>query len=305
MNQIAHAHAKVNLFLNVSAKRPDGFHDIASVFEPISLADTITVKPAPSFRLTVENQAPGITTEELLTGNLLEKVARHFIDGSARVPPLHVHLVKRIPAGAGLGGGSTDAAALIALINDMFGLAMPLADQMELGARFGSDVPFFLKGGLAKVTGRGEVVERLGPALPLHLVLIWPGVSVSTPLAYRECVSPAPDSRFEAFVQAAGAMANGKRPLDPEALFAVAAVNDFQKGVGEKFPQVAEALKALASHTPQVLMSGSGSTVFGVFADANAARRARESLTTQWPWTQMVTGMDRGFRLEGLPSKAA
>lgn len=292
----AHCFAKVNLFLNVAARRVDGFHEIQSVFQTIALFDTVTVSESVRFSLTVTNDAPGITTEELGQGNLLEKVARHFSD-TRGLPPLAVTLHKRIPAGAGLGGGSTDAAGLIRLIDRQFRLGLTADAMRDLGARFGSDVPFFMEGGAAKVTGRGEWVESLGGSLPVELVLVWPDVAVSTALAYRECVVPAPHEGFGRFVQKASAMAAGRAAFDAAHLFEEGPVNDFQDRVSARFPEVARALSDLKEFAPVSMMSGSGSTVFGLFQTKEAADRAFEELKLRWRWCYRATGSSHGSLL--------
>ncbi|MBN8216837.1 MAG: 4-(cytidine 5'-diphospho)-2-C-methyl-D-erythritol kinase [Spirochaetes bacterium] len=293
----AHCFAKVNLFLNVAARRVDGFHEIRSVFQTIALFDTVTVSESVRFSLEVKNEAPGITTEELAQGNLLEKVARHFSE-TRGLPPLAVTLTKRIPAGAGLGGGSADAAGFIRLIDRQFRLGMSLEAMRDLGARFGSDVPFFIEGGAAKVTGRGERVQSLGGSLPLELVLIWPDVAVSTALAYRECVVPSPHGGFDGFVDQASAMAAGRRDLDAKALFREGPVNDFQDRVASRFPQVSRALQDLKERAPVSMMSGSGSTVFGIFPTKEEADRAFGELKVRWRWCYRASGSPFGSTLE-------
>ena len=167
--------AKLNLFLEVLGRRPDGYHDLATVMIPVSLADSLEVREARRFSLEVEGaRLPRLNT---LTRAWRAVRRRH------RIPGARVRLVKRIPAGSGLGGGSSDAAGLIRALDVLYGLDL---DRAAAGAEVGSDVNFFFAAGAALCTGRGENVARITARVPLHAVIAWPGVSLSTAAVYSK-----------------------------------------------------------------------------------------------------------------------
>ncbi|MEN8149194.1 MAG: 4-(cytidine 5'-diphospho)-2-C-methyl-D-erythritol kinase [Planctomycetota bacterium] len=183
--------AKINLFLEVLSRRADGFHEIDTILRTIGLFDTLFArKGPPGIRLRVEGA--DLPTDG---GNLVHRAAAALLDvlGPGPVPERGVDLtlVKRIPVQAGLGGGSSDAAGTLLLLRDLFAPAAADVDLPGLAARLGSDVPFFLTGGTARATGRGEVIETLDPAPESWLVLFRPDFGLSTPDVYGRVEIPA------------------------------------------------------------------------------------------------------------------
>jgi 4-diphosphocytidyl-2-C-methyl-D-erythritol kinase len=165
--------AKLNLFLEVLGRRPDGYHELVSVMVPVDLYDVLEVAPARRFTLEVDGPPlPGVNTVE----KAWRAVAR-----KRRIPPVRVRLRKGIPAGSGTGGGSSDAAAMIEALDVLFDLGL---DRHEVAAEIGSDVNFFLERGPALCTGRGEKVAPVPAGPPLHAVLYWPGFGLSTGAVY-------------------------------------------------------------------------------------------------------------------------
>jgi len=246
----------------------------------------------------VEGSAPGMRPDELREGNILEKIYGFFRE-RYDLPGISVRLVKNIPVGAGLGGGSSDGAGLIASLNRLFSLGLGAEELREIGARFGSDVPFFIEGGTARVGGRGEEVLRMAglEAAKLFFVLIYPGVSVSTALAYRECVSFGSGTAFPDFlklIESAEGSASGEWIRKLSGL----TVNGFEEKVKTRFPEVKAACEALTLHSPFTLLSGSGSTVFAVFAKEDEARRAHQAVLPKFPASYFVGSTDEGIRLE-------
>jgi 4-diphosphocytidyl-2-C-methyl-D-erythritol kinase len=237
-----HSYAKINWSLRITGKRPDGFHDLETVFQAVSLHDTLTFTPADALTLTCDD--PSIPTDDT---NLVLRAAR-----ALGAPPVAIHLEKRIPAGGGLGGGSSNAAATLVTLAKMFSIDAPLA---ELALSLGSDVPFFLVGGTAYATGRGEVLTALPHAAGVPLLLLMPEERVLTKEAFAgvRCLSP-PLGLERA------------RKLLPQDL-----VNDFEESVFARLPRLA-ALKQrlLGEGAAWAGMSGSGSTIVGAFADATA-----------------------------------
>lgn len=236
------SYAKINWALRITGKRSDGFHDLETVFQTISLHDELTFTE--SDRLTLTCDDPSIPTDET---NLVVRAAR-----ALGAPPVAIHLRKRIPAGGGLGGGSSNAATTLMALgkgrNDLSTIALSL----------GSDVPFFLVGGTAYATGRGEV---LTPLTPMHmpLLLLLPEERVLTKDAFARVTRYSPPRGIDAY-----------RSFD-------AFTNDFEEPVFGMLPSL-RTLKARLYETGAMWagMSGSGSTIVGAFADA-AARDAAAS----------------------------
>jgi 4-diphosphocytidyl-2-C-methyl-D-erythritol kinase len=252
------AYAKVNLTLEILGLRPDGYHDLRSVVLPISLADTIEVE-----------RADGVSSDTGIPGDLCVKAAE-ALDVGARI-----RVVKRIPAGGGLGGGSADAAAVLVALNSLYGLGHSPERLAEIGAEVGSDVPALVLGHIRRapvlMEGRGERVSPL-PAMPVDLVLVFPQVHSST----REVFSrwrPEPPSESAPTGLAAAALARG----DIAAL-AAALANDLEPSATSLHPEIAAALAALREEKPlAAAMTGSGSTVFALVRspDEAAALAAR------------------------------
>ena len=237
--------AKLNLSLRVLSKRPDGFHDIETLMVKLpGLADEITILPADAFSFTCSD--PSLPTD---SKNLVVKAVEALAAKSGQAQPYQIHLVKHIPHGAGLGGGSSNAATVLLALNGQ--LENPLAaDELhQLAAEIGSDVPFFLYAGAAWCRGRGEIIEAATIPQDLPIVLFKPGFSVLTADAYQDCLEaePVPGIRY-----------------DPYRYAGLELVNDLEKPVFAKHRYLAELKDWLQNRrdTKAVLMSGSGSTLF-------------------------------------------
>lgn len=242
------AHAKINWALRVTGKRSDGYHDIETLFQTISLRDELEIEPADSLTLTCSD--PSIPTDER---NLILRAAK-AIGVTARI-----HLEKNIPAGGGLGGGSSDAAALLAA----FGRKDP-----RIALSLGSDVPFFLYGGTAYATGRGEMLTPLPRVAPVPLLLLMPEERVSTAEAYamiRRFSRPLGIDRYRSMI--------ADNLLD----HAADLTNDFEEAIFTKVPALYAFKRRLRqAGAPFASMTGSGSTIVGAFrsqADRDAALR--------------------------------
>ena len=271
------AYAKINLFLDVLDRRDDGFHTIRSVMHSVSLADEITVTVAPSDTPRVILSVSGddmLATDE---GNLVFRAASLYLERSGISAELRVTLEKHIPIGAGLGGGSTDAAATLRVLNRAF-CAFSNNELLILAAELGSDVPYCLIGGTALCFGRGERMERLPENLKLHLVVAVADEHVSTPAAYSELDSifgdfklPRDGDNERPFDLIMESVSTGK--LADEKLY-----NIFEKAVF-KTCFGAESIKArmIELGATHALMSGSGPSVFGIFASEREAIEAKEA----------------------------
>ena len=267
------APAKVNLRLRVLGRRGDGYHDIDTLFQAIDLADEVSVRVGEvGIRLDVSGADVGPTEE-----NLAYRAAVRFSAVFSFALGVDIELTKRVPAGAGLGGGSSDAAAVLRCLAALTGVREDDPRLAQAAVDLGSDVPFFLgPTPLAWGRGRGERLEFL-PALPVaDLVVVSPPVHVSTAAAYAALATVRASRVPEA------AVAPSVRGWDDIARHAE---NDFQAVIVGQHPEVARALAALDSGGASfVLMSGSGSSVFGRFADAGAAGRAAAELSGQLGW---------------------
>ncbi|VAW29119.1 4-diphosphocytidyl-2-C-methyl-D-erythritol kinase, partial [hydrothermal vent metagenome] len=181
--------AKINLGLRVTAKRDDGFHNIESIFYPIPLKDVVEFREASEFKLTVYGKhIPGKLSENLLskTWNLM-----HY---TYRIPPVEVCLLKNIPAGSGLGGGSADASFFMKGLNDLFQLNITNEELMSLAVQLGSDCPFFVLSTPALVTGKGETIEACNLNLSgLFLILVIPRLRLSTGVLFSKAIPKIPD----------------------------------------------------------------------------------------------------------------
>ncbi|WP_420455188.1 4-(cytidine 5'-diphospho)-2-C-methyl-D-erythritol kinase [Rubrivirga sp.] len=270
------APAKVNLGLHVLRRRADGFHDLATVFVPIGWADRLSAAPAPELSLTTDD--PGLPADG---SNLVVRAAlalRHWAGDAGLGATLH--LEKHVPYGAGLGGGSSDAAAALGLLADVWRLDVPEPDLRTLALGLGSDVPFFLDGVAAYGTGRGERLAPVADATgrpyrcPFWLVVAVPPVHVSTADAFA-LVTPSDQDRPDL---AAAVASNDLGRWRAEV------TNDFQPSVEAAVPEVRETREALeGAGAAHAVLSGTGSAVVGVFERGAGARAAVESLQDARP----------------------
>ncbi len=271
----------MNLSLEVLGRRADGYHDLRSVMVPISLADDLEIRlvPEPGIRVTVEGA-------DLPAGpdNLVHRAAVRLLEavrgpgGAAQAPGVALHLVKRIPVGAGLGGGSSDAAGTLLGLDRLLGGGLGEARLAALGLELGADVPFFVHGRPALATGVGERLTPLSDVPTLWFVLVNPGFPVSTAWVFREFAA-ARDSGGR--LTPAASQSTIDRFLQGPALAGLELRNDLETVTLNAYPEL-QALKAelSASGATATLMSGSGPTVFGIFLDELAARAAEGRLRT-------------------------
>jgi len=258
--------AKINLDLRVLNKRPDGYHELRSIFQTISLADVIDVQYQPG-RTRID-----IKSNVNIADNLIVRAADSVMKATRRTGRLGFVLQKRIPIGGGLGGGSSNAAAILLALPLLLGKPLPTEKLMELGAALGSDVPFFLLGGTAVGLGRGTELYPLPDVQPRPALLIAPGIHVSTKEAYaqlgRELTSDSAGS-IDRFQSTAWRIADSS-PYE--------GVNDFERVVFRLHPQLKSIKgKLLKLGARPALMSGSGSSLFGIFPSRQLRDRAVES----------------------------
>ncbi|MCG6956341.1 MAG: 4-(cytidine 5'-diphospho)-2-C-methyl-D-erythritol kinase [Gemmatimonadetes bacterium] len=271
------APAKINLFLKVLGARGDGFHEIETIFQAVDLHDLVRLALTTTGAVEVEVTGADVGPAK---ANLAYRAASALAKAAGTRLGVHVHLEKRIPAGAGLGGGSSDAAAVLRGLNGILGAPLSPQELADIAIDLGSDVPFFLgERTLALGRGRGERLERLPPLPEAHLALVLPPVHVSTAWAYREL-----DARRATGGEGPFLEVGTDGPVDWAEVAAFAA-NDFEDVVAAAHPEVAESLRVLreAGAAPAML-SGSGAACFGVFADADAAAEAIRMMSQRVTW---------------------
>jgi len=258
------AYAKINLTLAVLGKREDGYHDLSSVLQTISLHDTLRLTPNRSGRITVHADSPELNTPHNLALRAAETVREVAGDDALGA---EIELLKAIPSPGGLGGGSSDAASVLLALDALWETRLSHERLTALAATLGSDVPYFLSGGTALIAGRGERVAELPDAQPLWLVLARPPVSVSTAAVYR-ALSPSEYVSADDSRAIAQAIKQGE-PLPLDRLS-----NSLEAPVLRDYPHIAAARDALlASGAPLVRMSGSGPTLYAPFGALDDASR--------------------------------
>jgi 4-diphosphocytidyl-2-C-methyl-D-erythritol kinase len=270
--------AKLNLTLKVLDKRLDGFHELRSIFQTISLADRIEVEYRPG------RGAAQIWLESDLEidDNLVTRAARLVMDATGAKGRLRLKLIKKIPMGAGMGGGSSDAAAVLLGLPALLGRRLEMERRIELGAKLGSDVPFFLLGGTALVMGRGTELYPMADARARAVVVVAPGVHVSTPAAYgalgRGLTTGSVSPIMDIFQSLAWSV--WSRPGIRE--WSQSCENDFEGVVFREHPRLKSIKTQLRrSGARPALMTGSGSALFGVFETRQEAVRAAEGFTRE------------------------
>jgi 4-diphosphocytidyl-2-C-methyl-D-erythritol kinase len=270
------AYAKINLTLEVLGRRTDGFHEVASVMQTVALGDTIMLSPAPDGTRTLVCDVPELSGEQ----NLALRAAHLLAETTGRARGVVLDLHKETPTQAGLGGGSSDAASVLLALTRLWEVPIAPAEATRLAAELGSDVPFFLTAGTAKVGGRGEHVAPLPDMEPLWLVLLKPPVAVPTAEAFR-ALRPEDYTAAEATTALAEAVA--RRDLIPFDLLR----NAFESPIERKYPAITTAKAAMEAAGAEVVrLCGSGPTVFAPFRSlAQAAgvwRRLRADQHIVW-----------------------
>lgn len=263
------APAKVNLILRVLGRRPDGFHDIWSVLQTVALHDRLSISLRPeSSGIRLECDEPALPTDRR---NLIYRAAERVLAEAGARTGLHIRVQKSIPVAAGLGGGSSDAAATILGLARLLALDWPVARLARLGEELGSDVPFFFYAPTAVAQGRGERVTPLTLSGMRWIVLVEPGFPIETRWAYeRLAASRAAVAPLPAALQALGR----EGTVTWDALVPLMA-NDFEAAVFPAHPVLVDIKRSLLEQgADAALLSGSGSTMFGVFKTQEAAEHA-------------------------------
>lgn len=270
---IVQAPAKINIGLWVKNKRPDGFHELETLFQTISLMDSITLRESFESGIRVFCNNPKVPTGN---DNIVFKAAKLFHEKVGIEPSLDIHIDKRIPMAAGLAGGSTDAASVLTGLARLYERTVTMAEFMEMASFLGSDVPFLIRGGLAKGQGRGEKLEFFEPPKnPITVVVVMPSeVSVSTKWCYENYTPGNNENKARSFGMILEAFQKNDFACLKKVVF-----NDLESVTLHRYPLIQRIKELLAqSGDGVVLMSGSGPAVFGLFENKKKALYALKAL---------------------------
>lgn len=298
------ARAKLNLTLEILGRRPDGYHELESVVQSIDMYDGVALGSTPARPVSGRGREVGVTLAcqdprvPLGHENLAFKAALALSRFTGLGAAVWVDIRKRIPVGAGLGGGSADAAAVLVGLNELWGLGLDATELARIGETVGADVPFCLTGGTGVIRGKGEQVEALPALQNLWFVVVVPEDRISTAEAYA------------AYDRLAGDEPGGAGRATPEMLAAIAArdvgriaaglANDLERAATGMVPEIQEAKQALLdAGATGVGMSGSGPAVFGIAEDEKAARQMRRIVRETYDTTFVCCSAPGG--LERIP----
>jgi 4-diphosphocytidyl-2-C-methyl-D-erythritol kinase len=268
MNKITlNSFAKINFGLNIVSKRPDGYHNIETIFHPLQLHDEIIIKKSNSFNFKSNNEA--ITSDNIIikAKKLLEKyVSQIFL--------VDIILQKNIPLGAGLGGGSSNAAAALLALNKLFNLNLPEKELSHLAVQLGSDVPFFLDPKPKYAQGKGEILEQINFKINNPVLIVNPGIHISTPWAYSKIFPQKPVNNLKTIIE---------NRFNEFSTLKGKVTNDFEEIVFKRYPEI-ESIKdkLLKLGAEFSLMTGSGSTLFGIFPDLYKAKEAEKFFSEKY-----------------------
>lgn len=286
----AKSFAKINLGLEIVGKRPDGYHNIRTLFQSIDLADTIELEPLPDGSVRLEGDEPAVEWDAT---NLVHRAARLLQNRTGTRAGVRIRVAKAVPPGKGLGGGSSNAALTLYALNRLWSLGLGPETLKELALSLGSDVPYFLEGGLCLGQSRGEALTRLQDFPPLPCVLVLPPYPILTAGVYAEVApsltSESKDSKIMRFLDT-----GDFGPLK----------NDLELVIFQRYPEL-EGFKKFFRDQGAILslVTGSGSAVFGLFTDGDQARKAlgklrgksearlAETLPREAYWAQVGAGV--------------
>jgi 4-diphosphocytidyl-2-C-methyl-D-erythritol kinase len=253
--------AKINIGLNIISKREDGYHNLETIFYPINLYDELTIREDGKFTLiTTNSQLKGEQNNTIIKAKeLIEELTGIEIKGS-------ITLNKRIPIGAGMGGGSSDGAAALIIFNKYYDLKLSQEDLLSIALKIGSDAPFFIDPITKFASSRGEIFESIGLILNKPILIVNPGIHISTSWAFSNITPKIPKLRLkEIDFKEHNTLSNLKNII----------INDFEPVVFESFPEIRDIKDNMYDLGAEFsLMTGSGSTVFGIFPDIISAQEA-------------------------------
>jgi len=271
------AFAKVNLRLRVFAKRDDGYHELDTVFQTVSLHDTIEFSLSRQPHIVLSSNDRSLAVDE---SNLVVKAAKALQGRFGANKGARIRLQKRIPMQAGLGGGSADAAVTLLMLAKLWELKCSREELASTGAQLGADIPFFFHGGAVRAGGIGEQLDPLEDIEQRFLLILKPNVNISTADAYR-----ALDERSLTSLNPKTILSTSRRTADSDKIDLANLTNDFEAVVFELEPEIRRAKNALLkAGADAALMAGSGSAVFGIFESEDAQRRAIQAIELETGW---------------------
>jgi 4-diphosphocytidyl-2-C-methyl-D-erythritol kinase len=271
------AYAKINWSLRVLGKRADGYHELDTVLQTISLHDTLTFHSTDDSRIALWCDDRSIPSDER---NLAWRAAAALQARCREKRGVRIRLDKRIPAQAGLGGGSTDAAVTLVALASLWQMEVNSSELSEMAEDIGADVPFFLFGGTARATGIGQTVSPLTDASEEYLLVLKPAASIATSDAYAALNSPALTTSDSKIILSSSRAGGFSGKLNPKHLH-----NDFETAAFQLEPEIGRAKAALMKSGAQAaLLAGSGSAVFGVFENKDAQERAIQAIELEAGW---------------------
>lgn len=281
---LVRANAKINLALTVRYKRGDGYHEIDTIFQEIDFCDDLQLARAKEITFTCDDK------NLVDNGTNLCVQAACLLKKAFNIPGIAIKLKKRIPIGAGLGGGSSDAAAVLRGTRDLFNLNVTDKQLLQFAAQLGSDVPFFIRGGSCYARGRGEILKAIALPTDYTILLIMPNIAVSTIWAYKNLkiglTKEIYDFKFTSFKFHNLAVSSFKNVF----------FNDFERVVFATYPKLGEIKENLYTQGADFAsLSGSGSAVYGIFSSTNKARKVQKAITSHG--TCRVIKPIRSFRL--------
>lgn len=269
--------AKINWVLRVVGRRADGFHELLTIFQTITLHDKLTFTPSSDENLVLTCDSPDIPTDE---SNLILRAARGLREQYGVRKGVAIHLEKVIPVEGGLGGGSSNAAIALLGLSHLWEIKTNKQELTEIGASLGADVPFFLTGGTALGTGPGTEVRPVNEVVAEHLLIVKPNAKVSTADAYKSLNAPALTKAGSDIILSISRADEQFTDFYPDALH-----NDFEPVVFHQKPEIERALNALLNvGARRALLAGSGSSVFGVFDNQKAQVGAIDALREERGW---------------------
>lgn len=266
---IAFPNAKINLGLNIISRREDGYHNLSSCFLPVAWKDALEIIPATSLQF----QSSGLDIPGGTESNLCVK-AYELLKAEYDIPPVHMHLHKVLPMGAGLGGGSSDGAFALKLLNNQFDLQLPTTQLEAFAKSLGADCPFFIDNKPKLVQGIGEIIQPIEVDLSDHrIVVVFPGIHVNTRTAFEGIVPKEPDYDLNTVLQ------------QPPSKWQGVLTNDFEENVFAAHPEIREIKERLLNLGAEYAsMTGTGSAVYGIFRKKSDLEASKESFENFLIW---------------------
>ncbi len=269
--------AKINWSLRILGRRADGYHEVRTLLQTISLQDEIHFSPRETQNIALTCNDPEIPLDDR---NLIVRAANALSDHYGVTAGASIHLEKRIPAKGGLGGGSSNAAIALLGLAQLWNLPVKRNELREVGAHLGADVPFFFVGGCALATGTGTYIEAVPDERHKYLVIVTPTATVATGKAYEALKAPALTTSEEASI-----LSSSRAPVDLEDSRLWSPRNDFEETIFAAEPEIERATKALLEvGAGSPLLAGSGSSVFGIFESKEEQERAVREMEAETGW---------------------